>query len=191
MKRFRWVFACLLLGTLCLLTAQAMARQQAISGKLIRLHVIANSDSEADQREKLRVRDAILAQISAQNWKSRAEAAQWMQENKSALLRCAEKELGGSRSASICLDEEWYPTRTYDTFSLPAGKYLSLRVMIGDAAGHNWWCVVYPALCAMPVSEFTQSGLTDSEAAWLTESWPGIKIEFWILQQAAAILKDV
>ncbi len=191
MKRFRWIFACLLLGTLCLLTAQAMARQQAISSKLIRLHVIANSDSEADQKEKLRVRDAILSEISKQDWRSRADAAQWLEENGSTLLQRAEKELDNRCAVSICFDEEWYPTRTYDTFSLPAGKYLSLRVMIGEAKGRNWWCVVYPSLCAMPVSEFTQSGLTDSEAAWLTEETPAVKIDFWILQQIESILQGI
>ncbi|MBQ7255676.1 MAG: stage II sporulation protein R [Oscillospiraceae bacterium] len=191
MKRFRWIFVCLLLGTLCLLTAQAVARQQAISGKLIRLHVIANSDSEADQKEKLRVRDAILSEISKQEWQSRADAAQWLEENESTLLQRAEKELDNRRAVSIRFDEEWYPTRTYDTFSLPAGKYLSLRVMIGEAKGRNWWCVVYPSLCAMPVSEFTQSGLTQGEAAWLTEDSASVKIDFWLLEQIEKALKGI
>lgn len=191
MKRFRWIFACLLLGTLCLLTAQAMARQQAISGKLIRLHVIANSDSEADQKEKLRVRDAILSEISKQEWQSRADAAQWLEENESTLLQCAEEELDNRCAVSIRFDEEWYPTRTYDTFSLPAGKYLSLRVMIGEAKGRNWWCVVYPSLCAMPVSEFTQSGLTQGETAWLTEDSASVKIDFWLLEQIEKALKGI
>lgn len=125
---------------------------------LIRLHVVANSDSEADQAVKLRVRDAItdyLAPVLA-GFESREEAEEYLQAHLSDLQRIANEvlaRLGSRDTAVVTLALEEFPKRIYDTFSLPSGVYESLRIRIGNAQGQNWWCVVFPQLCLPATSE--------------------------------------
>lgn len=158
----------------------------ALSDKLIRLHIIANSDSEEDQALKLDIRDKITEEIyplleSAEN---KAEAESLVQKELPALCRTAEKEIkaqGYDYSVSACLTQERFPTRRYDTFSLPAGTYTSLRIVIGEGAGHNWWCVVFPPVCtAAAVEPGTREtmDLTDSEIGLITESGAGYTVKF-------------
>lgn len=125
---------------------------------LIRLHVVANSDSEADQAVKLRVRDAItdyLAPVLA-GFESREEAEEYLQAHLPDLQKIANEvlaRLGSRDTAVVTLALEEFPKRIYDTFSLPSGVYESLRIRIGDAQGQNWWCVVFPQLCLPATSE--------------------------------------
>ena len=116
--------------TLCAGT-WAGARSEALSAGLIRLHVVAASDEAAEQELKLRVRDSVLAYLEPrlQGTQSAAEAA------------------AEGREAAVTLGREYYPTRDYGSFALPAGRYESLRVVLGEGEGHNWWCVVFPPLC--------------------------------------------
>ena len=129
-KRFRlWETAALV--SLCLtllLGVWAQARQTDISDRLLRLHVIAASDDEEEQALKLRVRDAVLSYLAP-----RLEGA-------------ADREAEG-RAVSVTLGRERYPLREYEGFTLPAGEYESLRVVLGEGQGHNWWCIVFPPLC--------------------------------------------
>lgn len=119
---------------------------------VVRLHVVANSDSEEDQAVKLLVRDAVLE-----------EAARWYQgassmEEASSLLcthlqslgdtaRETLEEQGMEYSAAVQMTEMYFTTRDYGSFRLPAGRYRTLRVTLGEGEGHNWWCVVFPSLC--------------------------------------------
>lgn len=124
---------------------------------VVRLHVVANSDSEKDQAVKLKVRDAVLAE--AAKW---CENSSSMEETTAALCVHAEAirtaanrtllENGFSETASVQVTDAYFPTRDYGDFSLPAGKYRTLRVTIGKGEGKNWWCVVFPALC-LPAAE--------------------------------------
>ncbi|MCD8323246.1 MAG: stage II sporulation protein R [Oscillospiraceae bacterium] len=125
----------------------AQRTQDRLSGQLIRLHVIANSDSSEDQAEKLQLRDKVLALLSPllADCETQEEAAAVISENMDAI-----EALG---DVSVSLETEYYPTREYNTFSLPAGEYLSLRVEIGQGQGHNWWCVVFPPLCTEALAE--------------------------------------
>ena len=118
----------------------------------IRLHILANSDSELDQELKLAIRDEVLKKygqmLSAYNSVSEAK------ENISSLLTAIEcdveswiKDMGYEYGAKATLSEEWYDRREYDGFTLPAGYYSSLRIIIGEGDGKNWWCVMYPPLC--------------------------------------------
>ncbi|MCD7845929.1 MAG: stage II sporulation protein R [Oscillospiraceae bacterium] len=127
----------------------AQRTQDRLSGQLIRLHVIANSDSSQDQAEKLQLRDKVLALLSPllADCETQEEAAAVITENMEAI-----EALG---DVSVSLETEYYPTRAYNTFSLPAGEYLSLRVEIGQGQGHNWWCVVFPPLCTEALAEDT------------------------------------
>ena len=127
--------------------AALQAQSQRMAEKIIRLHVVANSDSDVDQAVKLRVRDAVLRE--AQNVLSDAsDAKQAITAQLPALEAAANAELrrqGSGDTACVSFRRELFPTRDYDTFSLPSGVYQSLRVTIGEGAGHNWWCVIFPS----------------------------------------------
>ena len=172
----------LILTALCvltLITGAVLARQQqALSDKLVRLHVVANSDSDDDQAVKLRVRDAVLEQ--AQQLLQNAEEPQQAIE---AAAGEALRETGCALPVTVTLQNELFPRRDYDTFSLPAGVYRTLRVTIGAGEGHNWWCVVFPALCmSASADELEQAaetaGITDSELRLITEDGAAYKLKF-------------
>ena len=119
---------------------------------VLRLHVLANSDDEEDQRLKLLVRDAVLELCAPMlgRCRSREEA----QEVVTGLLADIEKvakdtlqAAGCDRAVSVELGEEGYPERQYESLSFPSGRYLSLRISIGEAKGQNWWCVLFPPIC--------------------------------------------
>lgn len=154
-----------------------------IYDSVVRLHVLAASDSEEDQARKLLVRDAILSVTSPllTDCPDRATAERLLRENETAILSAAHEALladGRDEAVSILFGEETYPERTYDSFCFPAGDYLSLRVCIGAAEGQNWWCCLYPPLClgAATVSrdraedEFISVGLTPSQYKVITET---------------------
>ena len=144
----------LLTGLLAWLLTGAMAlhTQAALSEKVVRLHVLANSDSEADQTLKLQVRDCVLEHAEAllRNAENRQEAERLLREALPELERIAEREItrrGYAYDVKAELETASFPTREYDGFALPAGDYLALRILIGEARGQNWWCVVFPPLC--------------------------------------------
>ena len=191
MKLWRYIILLIVAGSVCVAAAgaRASAQQKAISEKLIRLHVIANSDSNADQKLKLQVRDAVLEYLEGQRWRDRDEAQMWLHKNLPLLeSTCAAKlkSLGCNHSVTAVLENEIYPTRTYDTFSLPAGEYLSLKIVLGEGEGKNWWCVVYPAICVPSTAELTEvaaaAGFSDGEVAFITEDNAGIEVRFKILE---------
>ena len=126
----------------------------------LRLHILANSDTSEDQALKLEIRDRILRKYGAllKMGNSIAEA----KESVELLLPEIESdaklwisELGYDYDVNATLSVEWYETRKYESFTLPAGYYSSLRVIIGEGAGQNWWCVMYPPLCMEMASEYT------------------------------------
>ena len=179
----------LMLAAVLVLTsgAAALRSQSELAGKVIRLHVLANSDSEEDQALKLKVRDAVLAEASEalKGTKNQQDARQ----NLTALLPELEKTAQSAVAANgydypvrAELVETSFPTKEYDGFSLPAGEYLALRILIGEAAGKNWWCVVFPPLCTTAASDFPtvalDAGLTDQEVAIITEADAGYVLKF-------------
>jgi len=130
-----------------------VADRKSLNEELIRLHVVANSDSEEDQAIKLRIRDAVTESIQADLSKigNREEAYAYLQENLPKLQQVANQvllEMGTTPDAVVSLCKEAFDTRFYDTFTLPAGVYQALRITIGEGEGKNWWCVVFPTLCA-------------------------------------------
>jgi len=137
---------------LLLLILSPVAGADDIYDSVIRIHVLANSDSPEDQELKLEVRDALL-QYARENLSScndREEAKEEIAGHVTQMEKIGKSVLerqGISAPLSISLTEEYYPTRTYDTLSLPQGKYLSLKVEIGAAQGKNWWCILFPPLC--------------------------------------------
>ena len=139
--------------------------RQTLSQDLIRLHVVGNSDSQEDQAVKLQVRDAVTAylQDNMAAITDKDTAMHFLQQHIQDLTETANQVLvtaGSDDRAEITLTQEAFPTRQYDTFSLPAGVYESLRIRIGEAEGKNWWCVVFPSLCFQAVGEdFTDTAV--------------------------------
>ncbi len=124
-----------------------------VRSDVLRLHVIANSDDEADQSLKLKVRDAVLhaGKNVFDGSVTRENAQKKIEEEKDALTEAALKTIknnGFDYPVKISVTEEYFTTRTYDDkYTLPAGKYTAVRVVIGEGKGHNWWCVMFPPLC--------------------------------------------
>ena len=161
----------------------AEAKQREISSSLIRLHVIAVSDDEEEQAIKLRVRDEVLACISPELERAEdiSDAEVIVRANIGKIQRAAESAAQG-RKVRVTLSEEYYPTRDYDSFSLPAGKYTSLRVILGEGKGHNWWCVVFPPLCISAAErEKALDAMSENDRAILTEA-DGCVVKFRVLE---------
>lgn len=187
---WRRVFALLCGGLICV-TLWAEAEQTELAGKVIRLHVLANSDSQADQDLKLQVRDRILEKtaelLDGQESAPSAEAI--LSDNLQLLAQSAYDEIadqGYDYPVRVSLEDTWFPTRQYENVSLPAGTYRALRVVIGEGEGHNWWCVLFPSLCLSAVTEtsVTAAGLSGQDYALLTgESQPYVvkfkAVELW------------
>lgn len=170
---------CILILTIGLLPVHGEAE---IYDNVLRLHVLANSDSEDDQALKLAVRDAILGvgQGVFDGVSSRDEAEAILKENLAAFEDAAARviaEAGYSYPVRFELGQEEYPERTYDSLCFPSGSYLSLRVIIGEGAGQNWWCVLYPPLCMSAATAersdeeaFIAVGLTGDQYRVITET---------------------
>jgi stage II sporulation protein R len=180
MKLKKWELALIIAFALTLLGGASLAgEQRELSDKLVRLHVVANSDSTEDQAAKLAARDAVLAELDALLYgaRDRDEAL----ERISGGLRALEAAAGAAagRDARAELGLEYFPTREYETFSLPAGRYTSLRIVLGDGAGRNWWCVVFPPLCAPAAGDAGAfAALTEGETALITEDSAGVVVRF-------------
>ncbi len=127
--------------------------EKTVLQKVVRLHVLANSDSDQDQRVKYAVRDEIVLLTSElfDDCKSASEAKDIAQKNKDKILSCAQKvvkDQGFSYPVFVQLGVETYPVRRYGELTFPAGDYFSVRVKLGKARGKNWWCVLFPPLCS-------------------------------------------
>lgn len=158
---------CLCASLLCaavVISALPTAGEEAIYDRVIRLHVLANSDTEEDQTLKLRVRNEILTALAdvSENAKD-ADDAETVYTSCLPMLESIARQTvtdaGYDYDCRVTLTREAYPVRTYDDgntcYTLPAGTYRSLRVMIGEAAGANWWCVLFPPLCLSLAAEKT------------------------------------
>ena len=135
-----------------ILTVLPLSGEEEIYEDVIRLHILANSDRVEDQADKLAIRDEILENYGSAltNCTSKEEAERTLAPIMQDIEETAEEVLmrrGVKQNVKVTLTEEWYPTREYDTFSLPSGTYLSLRILVGEAKGQNWWCVMYPPMC--------------------------------------------
>lgn len=150
---------------------------------VIRLHILANSDEAEDQALKLHVRDSVLSFVDSivAEAKSKTEAEALIRESLSDIEAAAKEavdDYGADDAVAVTLTEEEYPRRTYGFASLPSGKYTSLRIMLGEAEGANWWCVLFPRLCTAPATakaedeedHFIEVGFTPSQYKIITES---------------------
>ena len=181
----KWETALLL--SLCValcLGTWASAASGRVSAQLVRLHVIAHSDAPEEQSVKLTVRDNVLEYLepNLESAGSAVEAREIISKNLDGIKRAAENVSEG-RPVSVELGEEYYPTRDYDGFSLPAGKYQSLRVTLGSGEGHNWWCVVFPPLCLTAAeTEAAFEELDDGTRAIISDDGGGVVFKFRLLE---------
>ena len=166
--------------------ALALQTQDQLADKVVRLHVLANSDSEEDQALKLRVRDRVLERATEllEQSADRQEAEALLRGNLLELENLAAEEIaaaGYDYPVTAELTDTTFPTREYDGFTLPAGEYLALRIVIGEGAGQNWWCVVFPPLCTTASADVPASalaaGLTEEDVNLITEE-PGYVLKF-------------
>lgn len=189
-------FSALTVITSILVSFLPVRGEDKIYTGVVRLHVIAASDSERDQSLKLMVRDAILNEISGDEPGSFDDAKRTIESRRDEIKKCAERTLadaGCGDAVEVYFDRESYPERVYEGFTLPAGDYLSLRVVIGEGEGHNWWCVVFPPLCTATSEkeqkeDFIAAGFTNDQYKLINNS-SGVKykVRFKILE----ILADV
>ncbi len=162
---------------------------------VVRLHVLANSDSAEDQALKLEVRDAILAVTAplVEGCESQSDAVAAL-EGGMAEIEAAARDViaaaGREDEVTVLIGREKYPTRTYESCAFPAGEYVSLRVCIGEAAGQNWWCVLFPPLCLSAASDgeadenaFISVGLSKDQYGIITETGKTkYKVRFKLLE---------
>jgi stage II sporulation protein R len=139
-------------------TINSKASQDDISGKLIRFHVIANSDDKIDQGLKLKIRDSVLKYVSPKlkDCKNIEESRKIINNEDKNIKRISEtiiKENGFKYSVATSLSQEYFPVKTYGNITLPQGKYEAYRIIIGTGAGQNWWCVMFPPLCFVDITK--------------------------------------
>ena len=176
-----------LLSALLLTGVVSMGAQAGLADRVVRLHVLANSDSEEDQALKLQVRDQVLSQAEQllTGTADRAEAEIRLRESLPELEAIAEETVranGYDYAVTAELEDTAFPTKEYDGFSLPAGEYLALRILIGEGAGQNWWCVVFPPLCTAASADVPETalaaGLTEDQVSLMTEEDGGYQLKF-------------
>lgn len=164
---------------------------------VLRLHVIAQSDSAEDQALKLKVRDAVLEYMgesmeSCDGIEDALEAAENMLDGIRDAAEACLNENGSDYGVSVELGREKYPRRDYGASVMPAGMYHSLRVIIGEGDGQNWWCVLFPTVCVRfaqaDEDEYIAAGFTPEEYRIITGSEGKLKVRFRVLEILSEIL---
>lgn len=195
---FTWIIL-VAFTALCLGAVETLWTQEQLAQKTVRLHVVANSDSEEDQSQKLTVRDAVLPviEVLTAGCTDAAQARESIAAHLPEICTAAEN-ASGDKAVTATITDEVFPTRYYDTFTLPAGTYPSLRIKIGEAQGHNWWCVVFPSLCTAATSDALEEcaavgGFDEAETELITGGEETYEIRFktfeW-LQKLIEFLKS-
>ena len=173
-KLFVFVPLFLVFTVIFTLITPAVAMSEDISTKVFRLHILANSDSEDDQKLKLKVRDKILS-VSDKMYNNCATVDHAVNTAKNNI------DLFESTAAKVIIDngytypvkayvtKEYFDTRKYDNFTLPAGEYDSLKIEIGSAKGHNWWCVIFPSVCISGCVDDFDKSLSNDEIKMITD----------------------
>jgi len=159
-----------------------------IPNHVLRLHILANSDSAEDQALKLKVRDRILTESAGllDNIKNKTDAQNAIKAAIPRLKTAAEDEIkkqGYHYPVNVEMTHMYFTTREYTTVTLPAGDYDSLRVTIGSAAGHNWWCVIFPPMC-LPAAEEPKelSDVLNAKQLQIVEGTGGFEYKFKTLE---------
>lgn len=189
MKKILIPTICILLSVLLIATVPTEA-EAAIYHDTVRLHILAPSDSREDQTLKLEIRDRVLEKYGEQL--SRFENVNTVKNEINKVIGEIERdceawicELGYEYSVSAELTEEWYGTREYSNFTLPAGQYTSLKIVLGEGEGQNWWCVMYPPLCLDAALGKPDTAYSEEETALISKS--GYKVKFKLLEVVTTV----
>lgn len=186
MKRIEISVLLALVFCFCLNVLCVERECQSIRSDVLRLHVLANSDSAADQQLKYRVRDAVLSECAGLfgSELSAEEAANIARQNISAITAAAEREIaaaGADCSVRVEVGESYFDTRTYGDATLPAGRYEAVRVILGEGEGTNWWCVMFPPMCVSACTDRTQlEQVLDENEMSLVEN--GYDVRLWCVE---------
>lgn len=162
-------------------------KSENISEEVFRLHILANSDSDADQQLKLKVRDEILKKgenVFASS-DSIEETIKLCKDNIGVFQETAEqclKENGSNYSVKVYVDKEYFNTRNYDEITLPSGIYNALKIVIGQGKGHNWWCVMFPAICLSSVTDDELNKYLTKDEQKLVNSDSKYEVRFKIVE---------
>lgn len=188
------LFILFIIFLFCVTSNYTNAVSNNLSNNFFRLHILANSDSEKDQKLKLKIRDNIIEFMNNENFSSKEETIDYINNNKSKFYEIAEKtiyENGYNYSVNINIGNFYFPTKNYGNISLPAGFYDGLKIEIGDANGQNWWCSLFPPLCFVDISsgivdnenlENLENNLSTEEFSLITSSDDNIKFKFKIVE---------
>ena len=182
-KLFKWEIALAFGFLTALLWGVTTSRaQEELAEQVIRIHVVAHSDSEKDQRLKLCVRDAVLEVVGELGGEANdpEELAHLLKLRLPELEQVGEqvlREYGCFLDVTAQIDSYWFPTKDYEDFSFPAGEYTALRLVVGDGEGENWWCVAFPPLClgaaAQSIEQAVEVGYFTQEQANLITAQEG------------------
>ena len=182
-------FTASVLAAVILVSVMPLGGEAAIYDDVLRLHVIAESDSDADQALKLKVRDAVLDCVAdaVGECGDKEEAYDTVSEMLEVICEAAEmcvRENGGDCTVNVLLGRERYPRRDYRETVLPAGEYDSLRVVLGEGEGHNWWCVLFPSVCMKfaEADEYSAVSLTPAEYRLITKADGRVRVKFRLLE---------
>lgn len=186
----RWIKALAMGLTLALMVSIGGFGAQCarIRERVLRLHVLANSDSEADQALKLKVRDTIVETAAGlfDEIENETDALERAREQLTLLEGAAQQRVydeGYDYTVRAELCEMYFTTRQYDTVTLPAGMYDALRVTIGEGAGHNWWCVVFPPMCVSTAVEHAElEDVLDEEQQDIVENSQKYEVRFKVVE---------
>lgn len=176
MKKLIKLLLCLLLVVTTVSVYDLWQDHQTLKQDLIRLHVVANSDLSDDQDIKLQVKDAVVAYLEPiiEQFSDKEQVMEYLRENLAVLQELSNSvldRLGIKQRAKVTLQQEAFGVREYDTFSLPSGMYDSLRIVIGDGEGKNWWCVAFPSLCLPATSaDFRDTAVSSGFSQTLTNT---------------------
>lgn len=190
---------CIVVAFIMIFVSDGFAAADTVREECLRLHVLADTDSEADQSVKLQVRDAILEETDElfQSCLTAAEAVSRASERKEEIEAVAERVLrenGFSYGAEVFIEEEYFSTRQYESVSLPAGNYTALKVVLGEGEGHNWWCVMFPPLCLPAVTEKQEDsvyGVFGENGGNLVTGKSGYKVKFRIVEIVENIIEAI
>lgn len=193
MKRAVLLFVLALAAAVSVSAAALQRQQQSFSEKMVRLHVVANSDTVEDQTLKLMVRDAVIS--VTEKVPKKEELPKYLPRIQAAAEACL-AEQNSDYSVTVSLGKERFPTRVYETFSLPSGVYTALRVTIGNGAGKNWWCVAFPSICfratAADLEEAAVAGgFSQKEIALIMEDNEGYTLKFKLLEWIEQIKETI
>lgn len=148
-------------------TQPLITNSENIADKVFRLHILANSDSTEDQNLKLKLKDYILGStvdlFTADNLEDNIEIANKNSDKLAELCKEFVERLGYDYDVKVSVVKEFFDTRVYDDFTLPAGMYNSLKIEIGEGKGHNWWCIIFPSVCLSACSQSMSDYLTEDE----------------------------